>query len=216
MYLAAAVFYVIDTYYCLNEPLHVWSRWAGNATASAEQHGNELRKHYERLLEGRPLEFVPLKFAMPNNCIANAILAARHDFEGHNGSADVDWCRYFASNYEFLMYLKAIGTNVRDEVTEFVEVLAREEPELQEKVKIELRRHPPFESSASRAQRLLKAFVKKTMPFAVDPIRNAVRGNKDLPHPRVVNGSNAGFSTILESAKYMDDRVLSGATQLPD
>src|SRR5688572_9696260 len=117
IYLAIAVFYETDDYYCLDEPLLVWSNWSGNATASSRREVNSFRGHYERLLNGRELKFTPLKFALPQNCSVDAILTAAHDF----GREDqpVDWSTYFCIAYENFVYLKSTGVNTEEEEREF-------------------------------------------------------------------------------------------------
>ena len=44
MYLAGAVLSVVDTYFCLSEPLHVWSRWGGKSSASPPRQADKFRQ----------------------------------------------------------------------------------------------------------------------------------------------------------------------------
>lgn len=96
VYLAAAVLFVTDWYYCLDEPLYVWSNWEDNATASPHKKGNKLREHYEKLLNGEKLRFTPLKFALPQNCSIDGILQAKYDFD-KTDEIKVNWVKYYSN-----------------------------------------------------------------------------------------------------------------------
>ncbi len=108
----------------LDYPLLVWSQWRKNASISETQ---DLRGHYERLLDGKTLEQVPLKFALPVNCSANSILQANRDIGGiPTVPFDLRW--YFFKMYEYLLNLQLRGVDTTQEIKELqVELLRQPE-----------------------------------------------------------------------------------------
>lgn len=193
MYLAGAVFFVSDSYYCLDDPLHVWSHWGGNATASPYQKGNELRKHYEKLLKGAGLNYTPLKFPLPHNLGANAVLQAKHDYAADNsGDFEIDWANYYLSVYDYLLYLKSKEVDISEEISEFHEVLSREKSELQQIVR----------SKISSSKFIAKQFVRKKLPFAKNFLKRVIQG-KSAIEQTIICGDDAGFKTFLEAAQFL-------------
>ncbi len=188
MYLAAAVFYVTETYYCLDKPLLVWSRWSGNSTASPQKKGKGLRRHYENLLNGNSLENTPLKFPLPFNCCINAVLQAKNDFDD---KTKLDWKLYYKSIYNDLLFLREIGGDVSEEREEFERVLTACSTDFQREVRAEI--------SGSRFS--IKEMLKSKMPTAVNILRRII--NRELPVNLTVSGSDAGFNNVLEAARYL-------------
>src|SRR5688572_4663439 len=189
IYLAVAVFYEAEDYYCLDEPLLVWSNWAGNATVSSQRRTNSFREHYERLLNGRELEFTPLKFALPQNCGVNAILTAAHDFR--RDDQPVDWSRYFCTAYENFVYLKSTGVDTEEEEREFEAVL-NAQPEA---VRNEVRRwigRPAFR---------MKSLINSRFPSLAAGLRGII-GSASTTNFHIIEGKDAGFSDVFEAAQY--------------
>lgn len=191
LYLAAAVFFVTDWYYCLDEPLYIWSNWADNATASAHKKGDKLREHYEKLLNGEKLQFTPLKFALPQNCYVNTILQAKYDFENQAEKTKIDWVEYYSTVYDDLIYLKNLQINVTRELTEFDKTLACESAELQQQVKA---RTGNF-SFAS------KQFLRK-FPLVLRLGKRLIRRRKS-DKPILISGEASGFSDVLGAADFL-------------
>lgn len=201
MYLAIAVFFVIDSYFCLDEPLHVWSFWAGNATGSLSKKGDKLREHYERLLNGQSLDFTPLKFALPLNCTINAILQAKSDFKNFPNNFDVDWLYYYTAIYKDLMLLKSLGVSTAKEFQEFDEVLARQPKELAQNVRSQI-------SKKNLLTRQAMQFLRNNLPFVIGSLkrlREQVKSEKSV----FANGKDANFNNVLEAADYLSRVVLS-------
>jgi glycosyltransferase involved in cell wall biosynthesis len=195
MYLAIAVFFVIDTYFCLDEPLHVWSFWAGNATGSLSKKGDKLREHYEKLLNGRQLEFTPLKFALPLNCTINAILQAKYDFKEFSSNSDVDWLYYFTAIYKDLLLLKSLGVNTAREIQEFEQVLAQQPVELRQNVSSRI-------SKTNLLAEQTMQFLRNNFPFAVrwlKILREQAQSEKSV----FARGEDANFNNVLEAAQYL-------------
>ena len=177
IYLAAAVFFVVNAYFCLDEPLLVWSSWIGNSTASAQRKGNSLRKHYEKLLAGKELELTPLKFALPLNCSINAVLEAKHDFENTSNDTSIDWIRYYAVTYENLMALRNNGISISDELNEFEQALSQEPPAFQQQVRSEI-----FKPAT-----IVKRFLNMNLPLVAQYLRRLL--NLRLNHkPTIIEG----------------------------
>lgn len=190
IYLAAAVFYEADSYYCLDEPLLVWSNWEGNSTASAQRIENKVSQHYKRLLNGRELEHTPLKFPLALNCGANAVLEAVKD----NGDVKItaDWPVYFAKTYENFIYLRSVGVDTSAEEREFRTVLAQQ-PE-------GIRRAVDEKVSGFRFK--AKAFLNSRMPYFAARLRKLKNWNSQI-EPRLILGEVAGFNNVLEASKYV-------------
>ena len=201
MYLAIAVFFVIDSYFCLDEPLHVWSFWEGNATGSLSKKGDKLREHYERLLNGQKLDFTPLKFALPLNCTINAILQAKLDFKGFNNNSDNDWLYYFTAIYKDLMLLKSLGVNTAKEIREFEEVLARQPDELRQNVRSQISKTNLLAEQAMQ-------FSRNNLPFVfrwLKRLHEQVKSEKSV----IAHGKDANFNNVLEAAQYLSYIVQS-------
>lgn len=195
MYLAAAVFFVIDSYFCLDAPLHVWSRWSGSSTAVAHEKGNALRAHYEKLLGGELLKFTPTKFPLPHNCAVNAILQAANEF-GTATDCRVDWLAYYVTTYENLLYLKSLKIDVSRELNEFHDALATTSPELKERV----------ESEIKRPTLRLKLFLRDNLPAVLRAGKKLLR-RKESDAPRLIGGGEHGFRNVLEAARFLGDRL---------
>lgn len=190
IYLAAAVFFEAENYYCLDEPLLVWSNWQGNTTVSAQRGENNVREHYEKLLNGRELSFTPLKFAQAFNCGANTILQAGHDFS--RDDVQVDWATYFFRTFENFIYLKSVGINVDEETEEFWKVLETQPRPVTEEVKAELSK-PPFAA---------KRFLNSNLPGVASVLRRVLKLGKASEY-RLIKGSKAGFGNVLEAARHV-------------
>lgn len=193
-YFITLVLAVIDEYHVLDTPLFVWSQWKHNASVSK---GKDLRKHYEKLLDGRVLEKVPLKFALPVNCAANAILQANTDVGGVR-DVPIDWKWYFVKMHEYLLYLGADGVDTTCERAELTAVLSRQPAEVQ----------AYFSRLTSKGGFARKQAFKRTFPFAANLLRRAAslltkRRQKEI----VVPGESGSFSDVLESARYLDARL---------
>lgn len=196
MYLAAAVFFATDFYYCLDEPLHVWSNWGGNSTASPHRRGNKLREHYEKLLDGATLNYTPLKFALPQNLYANAILQAKHDFAADE-NFEIDWASYYVGVYDDLLNLKSKGVETQRETEEFHRVLAAEPIELQQRVRRKI----------SSPQFIARQIVRGKLPLAKNFLKRIIRG-KAATEQVFVRGDEAGFKDFLEAAQFLESEIL--------
>jgi len=195
MYLAAAVFFVIDSYFCLDTPLHVWSRWSGSSTAMAGEKGNAFRKHYEKLLGGEKLEFTPIKFALPHNCAVNAIIQASNDCA--TTDVEIDWFRYYVTVYENLLYLRSMKIDVSHEFSELYDSLARESPELIKQV----------ESEINKPILKTKLFLRDNLPSALKIGRKIFKCT-DSDKPIEVNGDQHQFTNVLQAAQFLAARFL--------
>jgi glycosyltransferase involved in cell wall biosynthesis len=193
MYLAAAVFHAIDNYHCLDEPLHIWSNWADNATASAHKKGNKIKEHYRKLLNGQKLEFVRLQYPFPYNCAINAILQARDDFKE---TGKVDWVEYYFKVYENLMYLRRMGVDVDDEVRDFHSTVAAETRELRQKVNARIK-SPSF---------ITKEFLRD-FPRIEDIGKRLLRRRKS-DKTIFIDGEEKGFNDVLGAADFLMTNLL--------
>ena len=197
MYLAAAVFFVTDEYFCLDEPLLLWSIWEGNSTASARRKGNALRAHYEKLLNGNELRFTPLKFALPLNCGINAVLEAKHDFENTVNDTNVDWLKYYELTYENLISLKNEGVDISRELKEFEQTLLQMPIEFQQQARREISRIAPR----------TKRFLRANLPSTTRSLRRFLNLRTDYK-PRIIEGDKANFDNVLEAAQTINHEFL--------
>ena len=194
IYLAAAVFYVTDAYYCLDLPLLIWSNWEGNSTASARRKGNALREHYEKLLGNQELHLTPLKFALPLNCAVNTVLEAKNDFENTINDTNVDWQRYYELIYENLISLRNEGVDVARELNEFEQALLQQPAEFQQKVRAIISRFVPS----------VKRFLNANLPWAAQSWRRYLSYKLNI-----IEGNKANFSNVLEAAQIVNDDFLT-------
>ena len=188
-YLAAAVTYVVEKYHCLDQPLHVWTNWAENATASPERVKNGLRRHYEQLLDGKTLDRVPVKFAMPQNCIANALIQANVDFDSSNEYSD--WLAYYCSIFDELMHLKSLGIEIDKELSEFFSVVDHESDDLMARVL----------DSVQRSQRTLKNLLLRFSPRVFNAVKvvNSLRQRGEVD---CYIGKRERFQNVFECAHF--------------
>lgn len=195
IYFIILVLSLIDDYLVFDVPLLVWSQWENNSSVSNSSSIN-LRQHYEKLLNGEILRFVPLKFALPLNCSANAVLQAKADIEINKESMypPVDWARYFTEMYKYLLYLQGENTNVEDELKELKNVLKTQSPEIQRHVRI-----------GKNKLFLLKQKAKKKMPSVVKTIKKVSEHLKPKTSDNIeLQGNDFGFNTVLQGANYLD------------
>jgi glycosyltransferase involved in cell wall biosynthesis len=199
IYFVSLLLSVIESYYVIDLPLLVWSQWERNSSASKLKN---LREHYEALLGGRKLDEVPLKFALPMNCSANALLQADRQLGGAL-KVPVSWDWYFVRMYEYLSYLRAEGVKTDAEVKEFQTVMSERSESNRQFFLREVRR-----SSFMRRQKM-----KRYLRFATDFVRrNWYLFRSLIPNTRVarkatVDGTRNGFDTVLGAAKYIDERL---------
>jgi glycosyltransferase involved in cell wall biosynthesis len=189
IYFITLLLSVIDKYHVLDEPLLVWSQWAKNSSVFLKA---DLRAHYERLLNGKTLDEVPLKFALPANCSANALLAAMRAMDADQRDR-VDWGSYFSLMYETIVYLDAEGVDVGSERAEFEKVLAEQTLELQAAV-----------ANRRNSGLLFRQRLKKSVPGLFSFARRLARaGRPQTSVGKLVDGRYAGFADLLESANYL-------------
>ena len=195
MYLAAAVFFVVDSYYCLDLPLHVWSQWAGNSTASPHRQLNDLRAHYENLMAGKEPVNTPLKFPLPHNLVVNALLQAKADFAGiPKAHIDIDWAGYYVMSKDILLYLAGAGVDVRKESAEFSAVLSRESDALQKRVRAQIS-SPKF---------IAKQLVRTKLAFLKRPLKFVLRSEQ---RQDLISGNTNGFDNFLLAARFVDSKI---------
>ncbi len=193
IYFITLVLAVIDKYYVYDAPLLVWSEWESNSGIYMSK-TDSLRRHYEKLLDGKTLDEVPLKFVLPLNCTANAILQAKREIGDKLDFIEVDWKAYFVNVFRYLLYLEAEEINVREELKEFHRVLSEQPPELQNQVRNE----------TTRSMFFLKQTVKKKFPFVNKMIKDrAEQKSLNAADKIIIAGDEAGFDNVLESANYL-------------
>ena len=183
----------IEDYYSIDEPLLVWSKWSQNSSLNAKK-GRELRQHYENLLDGEELNYVPLKFAFPTNCYANALLKAERIIPKIRQS-EIDWQLYFVEMHNYLQILEAEEVDVSRELTEYKQVLANYSVEFQRKVK----------KGISGKKFSVKDAIKNNLPATANLLRRIL--NRELPKKTLIKGIDAGFNNVLEAAQFLNGRV---------
>lgn len=208
MYLAAAIFFVIESYFCLDEPMHVWSQWSDNATASPHRKGNKLKEHYEKLLNGQKPRYTPLKYALRLNLNVSAMLNAKHDFGVDSREAEVDWANYFHAQYYELAELRKIGIDVSEEMRELKTALSKQPKDLTNKVRSKIR--------ASAAKRFLSDYLPVRAVESLKALQGNLQGknsaqlNVSAPSNfTVVRGEEAGFDNVLDAARILSDKIIN-------
>ncbi len=189
IYLITLILARIDRYFVIDEPLLVWSQWSKNSSISI---GSNLREHYENLLAGRSLEHVPLKFPLPMNCSANAILTAFRDMGLNPIDFQLDWTNYYLSMLNYLIYLDGEGVDVSRERAELNKALKDLDSEV---------RHSVLDSRATRRFRFMRTLKQST----IGRILKILKGRLSRPQndDYVYSGTDLGFKDVGQSAKYL-------------
>lgn len=188
IYMISLVLAMIETYFVIDEPLLVWSEWDKNSSISKTKN---LRKHYENLLDGKTLEYVPLKFALPTNCSANALLAAQRDISPLLDKMEVDWKWYFVQMHNYLVYLDGERIDVSNEMAE---------------LKTVLKLQPASTRNYYKEMTSLNLFrgrqiLKKVFPSSL--VKALRTGKNRLSDSVRADGANSGFQSVLESADFL-------------
>lgn len=200
MYLAAAVFYQVEHYFCIDEPLHVWSFWEGNSSASPNKKGKKLREHYENLLKANDetLELTPVKFALPYNCIINSILSAKQNYETENNRVNLDWNLYFVETYKYLQYISLLGVDTNHEMAEFRDVLNQQPNDVKQTIKKQIDKPIPN----------LKQFLRKNFPGLRKAFSNLLnKPSRSELSDIYIDGNKNGFSNFLEASQYLAKKL---------
>lgn len=195
LYFITLILSVIKEYYVLDIPLLVWSQWRNNSSIDS---GSDLRHHYEQLLGGQTLDFVPLKFALPVNCAANSILKASADIGQGHPTIPVDWKWYFVKMHEYLIGLDADRINTSSEMAELFQSLQSQSSSIREY----------FAANSSRRFRM-KQRIKKAFPSVYTQLRILKEKWIHKPGtPRIftILGSD-NFQNVLESAAHLDNVI---------
>ena len=207
MYLAAAIFFVIDSYFCLDEPMHVWSQWSDNVTASPHRKGNQLKAHYERLLNGEKPRFTPVKYAFRLNLDVNSMLEAKNDFGAKSPESEIDWESYFLAQHYDLERLKKIGIDVSAEERELKDALAKQPKELKGQVRATI--------SSNAAKQLLNENLPETVASLLKLAKRKIQGESAVTVERrkhkgfaVISGEDAGFHNVVDAARVLSDEIL--------
>lgn len=192
-YFITLVLSTIKEYFVIDLPLLVWSQWRKNSSIHLNKN---LREHYEHLLGGQTLDFVPLKTPMPVNCSANAILKAAHSI-GRQDLIPVDWGWYFLKMHEYLVSLDAEGIEVMSDIDEVFEALKSAPIEVQD-----------FFSTNRSTFFHARQHVKKSLPFLYKSIRNMTE--KLFPDsaalPILVEHGGSSFQNVRECARCMEKK----------
>lgn len=180
----------INEYSVLDEPLLVWSNWTRNSSVAIKK---DLKAHYEKLLDGKELGQVPLKFATPRNCAANALLLGLRD-AGRSEMLRPNWPIYSFEMLRDLIFLESEGVDISsedfDQANRYFQV-SYSDGNYGFAKKIQLR-YARF-----------KTIIKKSL------IRKIVSKQSDENLGKVViSGNEAGFSNFLEAGKYLAELIV--------
>ena len=148
----SALFLNSSEKYCyINEPLYLYAIWEGSETAGEQS-------LFEKNPEERKMEYVPLKnlLSLPNYG-ANAILRAKADWGEDFQVLPIDFGLYFPPLFKQLKYLEANNIDVSIDLKEFEEVLAKQDTELQKRVR------SVNANNSSLLDQKIKAKFKKTI-----------------------------------------------------
>ncbi len=188
MYLAVAVFYLAETYVCLDLPLLVWSSWAGNMSMASTRRNSNIKEHNRQMMKGRNLRFTPLKFPLYFNCSVECALTAADDFKVDPDS--FEWAVYFKTIYENFVYLRSTGVDLKDEMDEFERVLASQPDTVKASVE-EFRGDTGF-----RFRSYLNIHTPRFAAFA----RRCFKLRKQM-NATIIPGETANFSSVSSAAK---------------
>jgi glycosyltransferase involved in cell wall biosynthesis len=168
VYVVTLILGLIRKFYVLDEPLLVWSSWNQNSSVGIKTVETTLRQHYEKLLNGEVLQYVPLKFALPLNCSANAMLKAKNDLGGSLDYLQLDWVNYYARMHEYLIYIQGEGVDTSQELNELNQVLSEQPIDLQNQVR----------AATSQVSFRAKQILKKNLPFGAKALKLGVQAAK--------------------------------------
>ncbi len=194
IYVITLILSCIDSYVVVDEPLLVWSQWTQNSSVGIKK---DLREHYEKLLGGRILEYVPLKFPLPKNCAANALLTAANDIGIDWSVFGIDWKHYYLEMQNYLIYLESEGVDVSQEMAELREAVRSTRAETQ---------HAIASSRAATSFRLRGKLKQSAMGRLLKRFRHRVSAPID---DICYIGEDVGFADVRESAEFLGRQLES-------
>lgn len=192
IYLITLILARIDSYLVIDEPLLVWSQWSQNSSVGIRK---DIRQHYEKLLNGSSLENVPLKFALPANCAANALLTAAKDIGMDWSVFDLDWKHYFLMMQNYLIYLESEGVDVSREMTELSESVKNQDAETQRAIAV---------SRTAKSSRLRRKLKQSPFGILLKWVRYRVSASHD---DRCYIGDDVGFADVRGSAEFLGHQL---------
>lgn len=192
IYVITLILTCIDDYVVIDEPLLVWSQWSQNSSVGIKK---DLREHYEKLLGGKTLECVPLKFPLPKNCGANALLTAARDIGMDSSVFGVDWKHYYVEMLNYLIYLEGEGVDTSLEMAELKQVVKKEGGDVQDAVT----------NSRSATRFLLRKIIKQTT-FG-KALRRVKRHMSKSGDDIEICGDKNNFANVNESAIYLSKDI---------
>jgi glycosyltransferase involved in cell wall biosynthesis len=195
IYFMTLILEITEDYIVFDQPLLVWSKWSKNSSSENFKDITSLRNHYEKLLNGRKLEFVPLKFPLPLNCYANAVLQAQNQINSNKAKINVNWEWYFINMYQYLLSYKKRGINVDNEIEEYK--LVYSEQSLSFKVKF-LYENIWFKT---------KETFKNKLPQISNLIKSVIGGKFLTAKPIIIVGNENKFNDFLSAAVFLDENI---------
>jgi len=179
----------INEYSVLDEPLLVWSNWTKNSSVAIKK---DLKAHYKKLLGGKELDQVPLKFHTPRNCAANALLLGLSD-AGRSEILDPNWAIYSFEMLRDLIFLKGEGVEISSEDLDqanqyFLAFFSNKKRGFSRKIQL---RYASFKATIKRSS--IRKLVSKQSNGNIGKV--------------IISGNTAGFSNFLEAGKYLDEII---------
>lgn len=195
IFVAAMTFGLTEQYFCIDEPLAVWSRWEGSFTkTNINESGNgrltvPLMPDDEKLL-------VPLNFAVNSNAGANAILKAAKYLKPKFDDLPVDWSFYFIKTYEHLIFMEANGYKIDREIKELYKALSGQSKETREAAV----------KGINSFYMKTKRYARKYFPTLSNQIRKSVI--IDTEKPIYLEGKRLGFENLEECTALFNHSFL--------
>jgi glycosyltransferase involved in cell wall biosynthesis len=143
------------------------------------------------------LERVPLKVPVVSNYIAETLLMAK-ERNAKLSDIDINWPQYFVNCWMDILEHERNGVFVKSDKEEFAHVLEQQPEEIKAVVRYAIMPTTSFRN------RITERIVGNSATLR--QLRNLIRkkGKSGEPEKRIVRGSDAGFSNILECSNYIE------------
>lgn len=184
----------IDNFLHLDDVLSLFGKHNNSTTfaLTGENREQKLTADYEK----SDFQHVPFKSVTLMNLMGETLLKMKEQFPEKLQDCMFDWRIYFTGCYDSLMALQRRGIDVSAELAEFSSVLGRQPLERQAWV-----RQAIAYLASPRDSHWRKAIQRSPLLGQLELIlRPGIRSNKNL----VIRGKEAGFSNILECARFFN------------
>jgi hypothetical protein len=218
---AASILTEMPSWIFIDEPLHIQGVTPlGIGSTGLHNRGEPVQEFIAEFNDTKLLKRVPLDLPIVTSNIAETLLMCKETLASRLSNYEIDWNQYFISSWEDIVRHESNGVAVDADKAEFHRVLAGQPQEVQDTVRFAVNPRsvttvepiPPLPNPIRRAARKvvnsssvlmnLESLVRKPRP-----VETAIVESPPTIGPEIVNGEDAGFSNILECARWLPNRA---------